>query len=305
MAIRRKKIETMKVTLSQDSVSFCQVLNDIVDTNYNEDKGKVFSLHRIRENNDFFLGYMNTTKQIGIPPKHNPRHSTSEALPINETDGEGLGYSNVFVYDKTFQVIMYEFNQNGCYLGSFRRYVLELYNEGADEPLNVSFSPLLRLEALERILRFNVYKSLQVKIAVPSGGMQDFLDENDALSSAISTAQQLQSDTVDLKFDIKGRPINGMPSQVVSNLIRRVQRLINNYDERIVDKFVVAGYYHDIEEDVTKKDEIDFLTDRYLKTFSVDEPNILSDSQTREKSSSLFDVYINCRSDFEILAPIE
>ncbi len=305
MAIRRKKIETMKVTLSQDSVSFCQVLNDIVDTNYNEDKGKVFSLHRIRENNDFFLGYMNTTKQIGIPPKHNPRHSTSEALPINETDGEGLGYSNVFVYDKTFQVIMYEFNQNGCYLGSFRRYVLELYNEGADEPLNVSFCPLLRLETLERILRFNVYKSLQVKIAVPSGGMQDFLDENDALSSAISTAQQLQSDTVDLKFDIKGRPINGMPSQVVSNLIRRVQRLINNYDERIVDKFVVAGYYHDIEEDVTKKDEIDFLTDRYLKTFSVDEPNILSDSQTREKSSSLFDVYINCRSDFEILAPIE
>ena len=95
-----------------------------------------------------------------------------------------------------------------------------------------------------------------------------------------------------------------MPSQVIRDLVRRIQRLTNIYDENLVEKFVICGYYHDIEEDVTKKDVIDFLLDRYQKPFSVDEPNILSDSQTREKSSSLFDVYINCRTDFEILAPI-
>lgn len=304
MPIKRKKIETMKVTLSQDGVRFCQVLNAIVDTNYNEGNGKLISLHRVRENDEYFLGYMNTTKQTGIPPKHNPTQNTFEALPIDEGDGEGLGFSNVFVYDKVHGVLMYEFNKNGCYLTSFRRYILNLYNAERDDRLDLGFAPLLRLEAYERMLNIDVYKTLEVKIATPTQAIQEFLDENDAISSAINTSQLLQSDTVDLKFDIKGRPIQGMPNQIISNFIRRIQRLANNYEEKIVEKFLICGYYHDIEEDVTKKDEIDFLLDRYQKTFNIDEPNVLSDPQTREKSTSLFEVYWDCKNDFGVLAPI-
>ncbi|MDD2635944.1 MAG: hypothetical protein PHW82_10635 [Bacteroidales bacterium] len=294
----------MKVTLSNDNLSFCEVINQIENTNYNEGQGKLIALHRIRENSDYFLGYMNTTKQKGIPPKHNPRENTFEQLPINEGDGEGLGFSNVFIFDKTHQVIMYEFNKNGCYLASFRNYIRHLYNNDAEERLNLSFSPLLRLEAYQRMLQVDIYKTLEVKIATPIRPIQDFLDENDALSSAISTSQLLQSDTVNLKFDIKGRPLNGMPTQAISNLIRRIERLATGYDESIVEKFVICGYYNDIENDTLRKDEIDFLLDRYQKTFNVDEPNVLSNTQTHEKSTALFNVYWDCKGDFEILAPI-
>jgi hypothetical protein len=302
MATKRKKVETMKVSLTSESLSFCQILNSIVDLKYHDGHGKLVSLHKIRENDEYFLGYMNTTKQTGIPPKHNPTQNTFEPLPINEVDGEGLGFSNVFVFDKNHRVLMYEYNKNGCYLATFRHYVLNLHNRHGDETISLSFSPLLRLEAYQRMLNLDVYKTLEVKIATPTNVIRDFLDENDAISSAITTSQLLNSDTVDLKFDIKGKPINGMPNQVISNLIRRIQRLAINYDEQIVEKFTICGYHHDIEEDVTKKEIIDFLLDRYVKTFTVDEPNVLHDTQTREKSNSLFIVYWDCRNDFDMLA---
>lgn len=305
MATRRKKVETMKVSLTTRSLSFCQVLNSIVDMYYNDGHGKLISLRRIRENDEYFLGYMNTTKQTGIPPKHNPTQNTFEPLPINEVDGEGLGFSNVFVFDKNHQVLMYEFNKNGCYLATFRHYVLNLFNRHEEERINLSFSPLLRLEAYQRMLNMDIYKTLEVKIATPTSVIQDFLDENDAISSAITTAQLLNSDTVDLKFDIKGKPINGMPNQVISNLIRKIQRLATTQDEKIIEKFTICGYYHDIEENVTKKETIDFLLDRYEKTFTIEEPNVLHDTQTREKIDSLFTVYWDCRNDFDVLAPLE
>jgi hypothetical protein len=305
MTIRRKKIETMRVSLSDEGITFQRVLNSLLDTNYDEGNGKLISLHRIRANDESFQGLINTTKQIGIPPKHNPTQNTFEQIQINEGEGEGLGYANVFIYDKRHGVLMYEFNKNGCYLSSLRRYLINQFNEIEDGMLDFSFAPLLRMEAYERMLNIDIYKSVEVKIASPTVAIQDFLDENDAISSAISTCQLLNSDTVDLKFDIKGRPLDGMPNQVISNLIRRIQRLANNYDERIVEKFTICGYYQDIEDDVTKRDEIDLLLDRYKKTFSVDEPNVLSDPQIREKSTSLFEVYVGCRDDFRILAPIQ
>jgi hypothetical protein len=305
MTTRRKKIETMKVSFSERGVSFAEILNSVLDQNFNEGNGKLISLHKTSETEEYFQGYVNTTKQTGIPPKHSPVSNTFESLPINEGDGEGLGYSNVFIYNKQYGVLMYEFNKNGCYLTSLRRYLVGLFNVGRDIAVDILFAPLLKLEAYERMLNIDIYKSLEVKIANPSTGIRDFLDVNDAITSAINTCRELHTDTVDLKFDIKGKPIEGMPNQAISNLIRRVQRLATNYEERIVEKFSICGYYHDIEDDTTHKEVIDFLLDRYMKTFSIDEPNVLSDPQIREKSNSLFEVYLTCRDDFRLLAPIE
>ena len=301
MALRSKKIETVNVDL-QGSIDFCRLLNRIVDISYDADSGKIISLHKHEENDEYFSGYVNVTKQIGIPPKHNSIEDTFEALPINEGEGEGLGFSNVFVYDKRSCVLMYEFNKNGCYLTSFRRCILYLYNDIEPEgQLDISFYPLLRPEAYERMLNIDIYKTLEVKIATPREEIRDFLDENDALVSAITTSQELGADTMSLKFDIKGRPVRGMSSQFISRLVRNVRRLFER-DESSVRKLVIRGYYHDPEQDVDVQDTIDFILDRYKKNFSVDEPNVLSDPQTNEKLGSLLGVYLDCRGDFRIFA---
>jgi len=197
----------------------------------------------------------------------------------------------------------YEGNKNGCYLAAFRRYIITLFNDGRDESLDIGFSPFLRLEAYERMLNVEIYKSIEVKIANPVIYLKDFLDENDALTSAINTCKELNSDTVDLKFDIKGRPLTGMPSQSISHLIKRIKNLATNYDQHLVEKFIIEGYYYDPDDDVTKKEVIDFLLDRYIRYIVVDEPNILSNPQTLEKSNSLLEVYLFSKKDFEILSP--
>jgi len=105
MSIKRKKLETMIVTLTLEQQSFESVLNELIDRNFSEGNGKTISLHKIRENVEYFLGYVNTTKKTGIPPKHIPQKNTYEQLPIDENTGEGLGYSNVFIYDKQFKIL--------------------------------------------------------------------------------------------------------------------------------------------------------------------------------------------------------
>jgi hypothetical protein len=303
MATRTKKIETMKVSLPDGDLLFHNILNSLNGIDYNERSGKLFSLNRISENDSYFLGSMNTTKQSGIPPKHNPINKTYERIPINDVDGEGLGYSNVFVYDKMHQILMYEFNQNGCYLTSFHRYLIINFNNDSENAINLSFIPLLRREAYERMLSMDIYKTLEVEIATPSTIIDEYLEENDALTSVVRTSQQLNSDTVTLKFDIKGRPIEGMPSQIISNLVRRVHRLFD-HEEDLVNKFKITGYYQDLENEVRSKDVIDLLLDRYQKTFNVEEPDVFSDPQTREKANALLNVYLECRNELGILAPI-
>ncbi|MGV3630304.1 MAG: DUF6731 family protein [Bacteroidota bacterium] len=297
MALKKKKLEVMLVSTSDQNRSFVDILNSCIGNSFNDGNGKILSLKRFNDNTEYFLGYLNTTKQAGIPPKHSSFNDSYEALPINADNGEGLGYSNVFVYDKLNKVLMYEFNKNGCYLASFNKYLSYFTNDGTQAPIDISFTPLLRPEAYDRMLNINVYKTLEVKIATPTNMIQEFVDENDALSGAIRTGIELETDTIDLKFDIKGRPIEGMPSQRISNLLRRINILLGR-EEHLVEKLTICGYYLDPEDNHLIKDEIDFLLDRYKKTFTIDEPSVLNDPQTREKINSLLDVYLNCRTDF-------
>ncbi len=299
MPQKKKKLEVMIVSLSNNNQSFSDILNLCIDHDFNDGNGKILSLKRTSDTDEYFLGVINTTKQAGIPPKHSSRDNTYEALPIDANSGEGLGYSNVFIFDKRHNVLMYEFNKNGCYLAAFNKYISYFVNDGTQAPLIIDFAPLLRPQAYQRMLNINIYKSLEVKIATPNQMIQEFRDENDALSGAIQAGMDLQSDTIDLKFDIRGRPLTGMPSQYISQFMRKINVLLGR-EEHIVEKFTMCGYYVDPDDNGNLiKDEIDFLLDRYKKTFNIEEPNVLSDPQTREKSNSLLNVYLNCRTDFD------
>ena len=300
MALKYKKVETVHVS-TNNNLDFTELLHFSQDSDFNDGSGKIVNLRIHFEEDTFLRGAVTTTKQTGIPPKHNPISHTFTALPIDEESGEGLGYSNVFVYDKRAKILMYEFNRNGCYLSLFGRLIKHFSHEASEEAVQLEFSPVLRTEAYERMLSMEIYKSLEVKVANPSQLTRDFLDDNDALSSAIQAGSELGSDTIDLKYSMKGRRVdNGMPSQVIARFINKVQSILGANDQ-VIEKFTIKGYRVD-DSDSTEsiKDEIDILLDRYTKSFSVNEPNVQGDPQTNEKLLSLYDVYMNCRSDFNI-----
>lgn len=300
MALKYKKIETIHVSLN-DGLDFTELLQFSQNSDFNDGFGKTVNLNILANEDTFVRGAVITTKRTGIPPKHNPNNKVFSALPIDEEDGEGLGYSNVFIFDKRAKVLMYEFNRNGCYLSLFAKMIKRFSQDSVDEPIDIEFSPVLRTEAYERMLSMQVYKTLEVKIANPSSLTRDFLDENDALSNAIQSGSELESDTMDIKYSMNGRRVdNGMPTQVITGLINKVRRMVG-IDRDLIKKFTIKGYrVDDSDSSAIIRDEIDILLDRYSKSFSVDEPNVQGDPQTREKSSSLLSKYMSCRSDFRI-----
>lgn len=63
---------------------------------------------------DYVEGLVITTQDSDIPPKRNKR--TGEFSPVQiDTRTEGFAYANVFLYDKTRNVLLYEINKNGCF----------------------------------------------------------------------------------------------------------------------------------------------------------------------------------------------
>ena len=100
MSRKRKKIETLKIEILDKNINFIEVLNSAEGKKYQEGEDKRYTLYKLKDNEDYYLGYISTTKLSDIAPKHNSNTNEYERLPINSNNGEGLGYSNVFIYDK-------------------------------------------------------------------------------------------------------------------------------------------------------------------------------------------------------------
>jgi len=306
MARKKKKIiETMVVSLSNPNLTFEKLLSACTEHQDASNAERTISLHINRDKPGYIIGFVNTTKKSGIPPKHNP--DTGEYSPLDIAEGEGLGFSNVFIYDKRYKVLMYEFNKNGCYLSSFNHlletFIYQLDNE--DYKTTISFLPLLRADAYKRMMSMDYIKTLELKIAEPSQIRQEYLDENDAISNAIKTGSELKSDTMEVKFDIQARKLEGMPSQVINKILKSMGRIIDKNETSVIEKLKLTGYYNDPESNDRKKDDIDMIFDRYKKTFDIYEPRIQQDPQTMEKCNSIYSRYLDCVEDFKILEPLK
>lgn len=300
MPTKRKTIDTFVVEIEEIGYTISELLNMLHDVKLEESVYKDVRFKVIQNTDEYLLASVESTKKSGIPPKRNS--NTQDQAPLPLADDEGLGYSNVLLLSKRHNVIMYEFNKEGCYVPSLLTLLNKAFRE-RENPINAGFkfSAFLRPEAFRRMLGMDKYKTIELKVANPQSIIQEYLDENDAISSAINSAKELDSDSVWVKFDVNYRRMNGMPSERLQNLIRRVTDLINISDERVVEKCTLTGYRQDPDEEHPIKDDIDLLVDKYKKQISVEEPRLKSDTQTTEKSAALLNLYYDCNSDFDIL----
>lgn len=298
MPKKKKKIETLKIEVLGKKINFIEILSSAEKIKYQEGKEKCYTLYKLEDNEDYYSGYVSTTKLSDIAPKHNSNTNEYERLPINSKEGEGLGYSNVFIYDKKFNILMYEFNTNGCYVSSFSRYLKSEFEKKNETKIAMQFSPVLRKEAYQRMLSFSLYKSIEMQIATPSRSVDKYYEENDGLTSYIKDGQDFNAERVSVKFDIPGKPFKGLRSERISNLLEKIKQLKNKNPEDIIEKLSVTGYYLDPDDSKTKKDSIDLILDRYIKYFSVDQPYVLINPQTKEKSYALLEVYLKSKKDF-------
>jgi len=288
MTKKTKKVEVVQVSHTMNKKEFAEMLHIIEGQKLINSLDKTVVLNIKEDTDDYLLGYVITTQKSGIPPAHNPETGVSKALALDKK--EGLGYANVFVYDKSLNLLFYEFEKMGFYLGTLRKILLDRCINQFDIPFDLIFLPVPKKDIFERMVRLKYYKELNVKLAKPQRLIKEFTEEKDALSYGINTLNELNSDSIDMTIKVSRDNFHGMPSAKIQKLLNKAMAIINRSEEQIVEKFTVTGYYQDLE-DQTVKDEIDILTDRFRTSFQIEEPRILENPQIIEKCKLILKLY--------------
>jgi hypothetical protein len=308
MAKKKKSIDATGITIGNDNLLFENVL-DMLDgqTIINDIDRTVTVGLSSSSNTDIVLGYVKTTKKSGIPPAHDLAKDEYEKLKLTAT--QGLGYSNVFLYIKEYNILLYQFEQMGCYLPTFvdsvRKWVSN--SDELEGNLLIKNSIVLRKEAMERILSFDRHRSIEFTILNPKAGLNNHLEENDALISNVNEADDLNANELTVKYSLKGNRIEGMPSSIISEKLTKLSNFMgirrpDGYNT--VTKIEVEGYLRDPSSDKEYRDSIDLITDKFKKAIVIDEPRVKGDTQIREKTTELENLYNKIQreiADLEIL----
>jgi len=258
---------------------------------------------------EFIVGLVITSRKGGAPPKHNTETGATEALGLGED--EGLGYANVFLYEKRRHMLMYEFNKNGTYLSQFIDFVqtktIEITNneEETDSLFCVSLelNPLLRSEAYARMLGIGIYRSLEIVIANPVEFMQ-FVDhgtvQGKALLDLTSSSISLDSPRYKANFTCGHEITTSLSTGGFRRIIDALRYGMTTLHGHNIEKIKLKGYYQDSESG-TVLQPIDLLADRYIKTFNLPEPREFTDFQEGQRREQIVYLYKSCLNELSRL----
>lgn len=303
MINRKKKIETVEVivTSQEEGLSFRDILNfvySLEDATFTENNRDTDT--RLLETTDVnFVGIVNTTKRTGIPPKRDSVSKVYGPLAIDPTRA-GLGYPNVFLYEDRRNILLYEFNKNGCYLNYFKRYLKIITRRNDFVAFDLEFRPVLKEGSYQRMLDMTHYKSIEIGVSNPVEIMEEDI-QSGALLSSTRESTEAQSRSLSMIYRAGRGRTDSLNRTFVQRLIDSGLNILNRSSDRNIKKVRLDGYYIDQEDGTSKKGEIDFILDRYVKKMTISEPHVLVDNQADQRLAAIKHVYRRCLPDFEAI----
>ena len=143
MPKKSNKVESFLISLSSENdLTFEDLISsDLVNGREYKVKGKHVTLNVISDNSNYVIGLITTSRRDSIPPKTNSLTKTVE--PLGLLEHEGLGYANVFLFEKARKILMYETNQHGCFIDHFIEYLYRCCKSGEPPISNVGINNIL------------------------------------------------------------------------------------------------------------------------------------------------------------------
>ena len=122
----KRKVDIVSVEVNclsgGDSPQFTQLLR-CIEANEYYINGKLFELSMLAsERKGVTMAFVETTQDSDLPPVKNKQSKELTALDIDPNE-EGLAFANVLLYDERLDVLVYEINRNGCYLGKLKEWI--------------------------------------------------------------------------------------------------------------------------------------------------------------------------------------
>lgn len=293
--IKHKKVEYVVVETQckeNPRLNFEQLLNKVkkYEKSILSLDGKDTTLSILKEEDNYIIGIVNTTKKSDIPPAHNSNTDEYRKLDLSEDGEEGLGFPNIFLYDKELSLLMYEFNKNGCYLNFFKKYLTyKIRSEEKKHPeFEVLFYPLLKKDSYSRLGKMVSYKKLEVRVANTHKLAKQDLEEK-SLNELAKSASENNSKSVSVVYGAGRKKDDSLQEKFVRSIVEKFN-FLKAKNKGDVSKLILHGYYMDPDGKRTKTD-IDFILDRYKDSFSIEEPEIHVDNNKKRRKVAIEKLY--------------
>lgn len=257
---------------------------------------KQIELSHIGEKGEVIMGMFVTTQVKNIPPVHKPGNENDYSAVILG-DGKGLAYPNVVLFDKKRKILFWEVNRLGITESAIQYFFDEIIRQSGYVNFSISIYPVMSMDAYAKINKLVSIDEVEFQIVNPRAYLKQE-SRNGTLVNIANIANDLNASKI-IKITVKAEDLSSLNKSGVLKIANFFRRINLAAKSRSKNKLVVKG---PLEEDGTYVEEtINFMSNRMIGYFNIDEPSISSHLQIGNRKSGIMQVYLGLVKDLIIL----
>lgn len=299
----KRKVDIVSVQINSLSGGVTPTFNQLlscIEANEYYVNGKLFELSMLdSEVQGVAMAFIETTQDSDLPPIKNKQSKELTALDINPNE-EGLAFANILLYDTRLNVLIYEINRNGCYLGKLKEWIERRWNENHEEQeIEINFPAIIRRNEYNRVIGMTNYRKLVCKLLNPTQIVYEMNNHSESLAEQIIRQQaengiQTGADFVTIEQNCTLLRLN--PHGLSRDFVRGVADFTRNLLQRTrlrqnVETIEITGYSIDPESNRQKIRTIDLLADTFDESFMIPEVQLQVNLQREDRKAGILRLY--------------
>lgn len=299
----KRKVDIVSVQINSLSGGVTPTFNQLlscIEANEYYVNGKLFELSMLdSEVQGVAMAFIETTQDSDLPPVKNKQSKELTALDINPNE-EGLAFANILLYDTRLNVLIYEINRNGCYLGKLKEWIERRWNENHEEQeIEINFPAIIRRNEYNRVIGMTNYRKLVCKLLNPTQIVHEMNNHSESLAEQIIRQQaengiQTGADFVTIEQNCTLLRLN--PHGLSRDFVRGVADFTRNLLQRTrlrqnVETIEITGYSIDPESNRQKIRTIDLLADTFDESFMIPEVQLQVNLQREDRKAGILRLY--------------
>ena len=299
----KRKVDIVSVQINSLSGGVTPTFNQLlscIEANEYYVNGKLFELSMLdSEVQGVAMAFIETTQDSDLPPVKNKQSKELTALDINPNE-EGLAFANILLYDTRLNVLIYEINRNGCYLGKLKEWIERRWNENHEEQeIEINFPAIIRRNEYNRVIGMTNYRKLVCKLLNPTQIVYEMNNHSESLAEQIIRQQaengiQTGADFVTIEQNCTLLRLN--PHGLSRDFVRGVADFTRNLLQRTrlrqnVETIEITGYSIDPESNRQKIRSIDLLADTFDESFMIPEVQLQVNLQREDRKAGILRLY--------------
>lgn len=299
----KRKVDIVSVQINSLSGGVTPTFNQLlscIEANEYYVNGKLFELSMLdSEVQGVAMAFVETTQDSDLPPVKNKQSKELTALDINPNE-EGLAFANILLYDTCLNVLIYEINRNGCYLGKLKEWIERRWNENHEgQEIEINFPAIIRRNEYNRVIGMTNYRKLVCKLLNPTQIVHEMNNHSESLAEQIIRQQaengiQTGADLVTIEQNCTLLRLN--PHGLSRDFVRGVADFTRNLLQRTrlrqnVETIEITGYTIDPESNRQKIRTIDLLADTFDESFMIPEVQLQVNLQREDRKAGILRLY--------------